>query len=67
MLTSQDLQSIRQIVKEEVHAEVKKELKPIKIGLKKVENDLKVAIHLFDNDIHSLHMRLTRVENHLHL
>lgn len=60
MLTKNDLQQIREVVKEEVRTEattiVRKELKPIKSKLNRIEKDLSYVIRTYDE-------RLVAVEN----
>lgn len=62
MLTHEDLQAIQSVIQKEL----RKELVPIKKKLKKIdkiEKDLMIAIHLFDNEHHELEERVVRLED----
>jgi hypothetical protein len=83
MLTPNDLNLIRDVIKEEtpiivkqmIHSEtpgivtsiVQKELKPIKKDLKKIRKDLEYAVGFLDRDHLSLEKRVCKIEDHLHL
>lgn len=45
----------------------KKELKPIRLQLKKIQSDIRHMIVFFDRDYDNLRKRVDRVEHHLRL
>lgn len=62
MLTKDDLQAIRGVVKEEIDISIKKELKPINRRLNKLDKKLDLVIKTFDNEIIDHELRITHLE-----
>ena len=67
MLTRDDLNAIRGVVKEEIDDRLKKELKPIHQKLNKLDKKIDFIARALDSDIVDLQKRTNRVEEHLHL
>lgn len=74
MLTKNDLQAIRTIVKQEVITNVdtalvpiEKDLKSINTRLRKVEKTVDTMAKVLDRADVDLHKRVKRIENHLEL
>lgn len=65
MLTKNDLQQIRDVVREEVKDEVKQQLKPVKKDLHSVKKDLSYVIGEYDERIVHAHRKIDKVEKHL--
>lgn len=65
MLTDNDLAKIGTIVKDNVRAEVKDQLKPVKKDIRKLTKTVSVMIDYFDRDHLKLKKRVIRIEDHL--
>lgn len=63
MLTKNDLNQIRGVVKEEVDVSLKRELKPMKKDLKKIRKDLEFAVGVLDRDRWKLEKRVDVLES----
>lgn len=63
MLTNEDLQSIRFIMK----AEIDTALKPIHQKFQKIDKQLKDIVHFFDYEITDARRRIDRLEYHVGL
>ena len=67
MLTKNDLQQIRSIVREEVKDEVEQQLKPVSKKLNRVAKDLSYVIGNYDERIVLTNRRVDKIEEHLNL
>jgi hypothetical protein len=67
MLTTNDINLIRNVIKEETPIIVDHSLVPIKKDLKKIRKDLEFAVGVLDKDRWKLEKRIDRIEDHLHL
>jgi hypothetical protein len=67
MLTKNDLQQIRSIVREEVKDEVEQQLKPVSKKLNRVAKDLSYIIGNYDERIVLTNRRVDKIEEHLNL
>ena len=68
MLTNQDLNQIRGIVKEEISAEVgplKKDIKTLKSDVAEIRKDIKRIVNFFDREYLELRNRVENIEQHL--
>ena len=67
MLTKNDLNQIRSIVKQEADISIKREINPLKTKINKIDKKLDTTIKLFDSDIVDHAKRIDRLEKHLDL
>lgn len=65
MLTKDDLQAIEQIVETKVDFGIKKELKPIRRQLNRMENTIDVMVGFFNREDVALRKRVERLEVHV--
>jgi len=72
MLTKDDFQQIRGIVREEVQAEIRIEIDPLKSDVKttkkdasKIRQDVDTLIDFFDHEYVELRQRVENIESHL--
>ncbi|MFA5136547.1 MAG: hypothetical protein WC489_04095 [Patescibacteria group bacterium] len=66
MLTKNDLQSIKQAIKDETDP-INKRLGTLNKEVRKLRKDINTTIKVFDNDITDTKLRVDRIEDHLHL
>ena len=71
MLTKEDLSAIEKVLdrklEEKLETKLEEKLKPIKFSIKKIQNDQKAIISLFDKEYLDLEKRVTKIEDHLQL
>lgn len=67
MLTRDDLDQIRSIVREEVCEEVSSQLKPVNRKLNRLQKDISFIVKDYSNAVSHLRKRVDRIEDHLDL
>ena len=70
MLTRDDLQQIRDVVREEVQSEtgpIKKQLGIVNRKVNRIQKDIKSIVYDYSNAISGLRKRVKRIEEHLDL
>ena len=71
MLSQNDLQAIKGIVRNEINTQVEliieKHLKPVKRDIRKIKKDLILVINTFDRDFLKHENRISRLEKHPNL
>ena len=71
MLSQNDLQAIKGIVRNEINTQVEliieKHLKPVKRDIRKIKKDLILVINTFDRDYLKHDKRITSLEKHPNL
>ncbi len=74
MLTQQDLAAIGNLIDQKLDQKLDEKLKPITLELKDLRTDLNnlrrdvnLIVKFFDNEVISIHKRVSRLKDYLHL